>query len=45
MWLERDRGMDLDPKVLDAILLKLRSYPNSADFINLPPACMPIFLD
>jgi hypothetical protein len=36
---------DLDRKVLDAMLMKLSSDPNSDDFINPPPLCMPIFLD
>jgi hypothetical protein len=43
--LERGRGIELDPKVLDAMLSKLSSDPISADFVNPPLPCMLIFLD
>jgi hypothetical protein len=32
--LERGRGSDLDPKVLEAMLLKLSIDPSYGDFIN-----------
>jgi hypothetical protein len=37
--------MDLDRKVLEAMLMKLSIDANSDDFINPPPLCKPIFLD
>jgi hypothetical protein len=43
--LERDRGSDLQPKVLAGMLLKLSVDPSSGNFINLLTPCMPIFLD
>jgi hypothetical protein len=37
--------MDLDPKMLDAMLSKLCTDPISTDFVNPPTPCKPIFLD
>jgi hypothetical protein len=44
-WLEHSSGLDLDLKVLDAMLSKLSTDPSSGDLINPPLPCMPIFLD
>jgi hypothetical protein len=40
-----DLDLDLDQKVLEVILMKLSFDPNSDDFVNPPPLCMPIYLD
>jgi hypothetical protein len=43
--LERGRGSDLDPEVLDTMLTKLNPDPTSADFFIPPVVCVPICLD
>jgi hypothetical protein len=45
MWLEGSHGTDLDPKVLDTMLMRLSPDPISADFIIPPGVRAPIFLD
>jgi hypothetical protein len=43
--LERSRGSDVDPKVLDGMLSKLSVDLSYGDFINPLVPCMPICLD
>jgi hypothetical protein len=43
--LEHSHRMELDSKVLEAMLTKMSTDPHSDNFINPPPLCMPIFLD
>jgi hypothetical protein len=44
-WLERGCGSDLDLKVLDGLLSKLRINPSYGDFINSSVPCIPICLN